>query len=294
MSTTAESAEHEHLVYRDDEYAERHVYEPHKVGLPPLGTYLRLAWQRRQFALELSRTEMRSKHFDTVFGQLWLLLNPLLLGLVYYLLVDLLRGSGRSLEFFAHLLAGLFTYQIIRSSATDGARSVVKGGKLILNTAFPRTLLPLASVTTAFKRFLPTLAVYFPIHFAAGLGLSLQMLWAIPILLMLVVFSAGLAMFVSAAQVYFRDLRSFLPYVLRIWMYVSPVLYYWEEVPHKYKPWLEANPLTPMLASLSDVLNQGQAPNLGLMLLGTAWAVVALVVGGLFFISRERDFAVRI
>jgi ABC-type polysaccharide/polyol phosphate export permease len=294
MSTTTEPAEQQHLVYRDDEYSERHVYLPHKVGLPPLGTYLRLAWQRREFAFELSRTTMRAKHFDTVFGQLWLLLNPLLLGAVYFLLVDLLRGGGRPMSFFAHLLGGLFLYQIVQTSATDGSRSVVKGGGLILNTAFPRTLLPLASVHTAFKRFLPTMLVYFPIHFAAGLGLDVQMLWAIPILMMTVAFSAGIAMFVAAAQVYFRDLSSFLPYVLRIWLYVSPVLYYWEEVPHKYKTMLELNPLVPMLASWSDVLNKGKAPDLGLMLLGTGWAVLALVLGALFFISRERDFAVRI
>jgi ABC-type polysaccharide/polyol phosphate export permease len=294
MSTTAEPTEQQHLVYRDDEYAERHVYLPHKIGLPPLRTYLRLAWQRREFALELSRTTMRAKHFDTVFGQLWLLLNPLLLGLVYFLLVDLLRGGGRPLSFFAHLLGGLFLYQVLQTSATEGARSVVKGGGLILNTAFPRTLLPLASVHTAVKRFLPTLLVYFPIHFAAGLGLDVQMLWAIPICAMFVVFSTGIAIFVSAAQVYFRDLSSFLPYLLRIWLYVSPVLYYWEEVPAKYKHILEFNPIAPMLACWSDVLNKGKTPELSLMLMGTGWAILALVLGSLFFISRERDFAVRI
>jgi ABC-type polysaccharide/polyol phosphate export permease len=297
MSTTSAPAEQpapQHHVYRDDEYAERHEYLPHKVGLPPLRKYLRLAWQRREFALELSRTNMRAQHFDTVFGQLWLLLNPLLLGLVYFLLVDLLRGHGRPLSFFAHLLGGLFLYQIVQTSATDGSRSVVKGGGLILNTAFPRTLLPLASVTTAFKRFLPTMLVYFPIHFAAGLGLDLEMLWTIPILLMVVVFASGLAMFVAATQVYFRDLSSFLPYLLRIWLYVSPVLYYWSEVPEKYRGWLELNPLASMLACWSQVLNAGRTPELGLMLVGTAWALVALVLGALFFISRERDFAVRI
>jgi ABC-type polysaccharide/polyol phosphate export permease len=295
MSTTADpTTEEQHLVYRDDEYAERHVYLPHKIGLPPMGHYLRLAWQRREFALELSRTTMRAKHFDTVFGQLWLLLNPLLLGLVYFLLVDLLRGGGRPLSFFAHLLGGLFLYQVLQTSATEGSRSVVKGGGLILNTAFPRTLLPLASVHTAFKRFLPTMLVYFPIHFAAGLGLDWQMLWAIPICAMFVLFSTGIAIFVAAGQVYFRDLSSFLPYILRIWLYVSPVLYYWEEVPHKYKTLLELNPIAPMLASWSDVLNKGKAPELDLMLMGTGWALFALVVGALFFISRERDFAVRI
>ena len=280
--------------YRDDEYAERHVYLPHKVGLPPMGHYLGLLWKRREFAFELSRTTMRAKHFDTAFGQLWLLLNPLLLGSVYFLLVDLIRHHPRPLSFFAHLLGGLFLFQVLHTAATEGSNSVVRGGGLILNTAFPRTLLPLASVTTSFKRFVPTMAVYFVIHFAAGLGLTVQMLWAVPLIAMVTVFSAGFAMFVAAAQVYFRDLASFLPYLLRIWMYVSPILYYWNDVPRHIQHWLMFNPMASMLAAWSDVLNRGVAPPTNLMLIGTAWAIFGLIFGALFFISRERDFAVRI
>jgi teichoic acid transport system permease protein len=280
--------------YRDDEYSERHVYVPHKVGLPPMGHYLGLVWKRREFALELSRTTMRAKHFDTMFGQLWLLLNPLLLGLVYFLLIDLIRGHGRPVSFFAHLLGGLFLYQVLQTAATEGSTSVVRGGGLILNTAFPRTLLPLASVATSFKRFLPTMIVWLIVHFAAGGGVYIEWLWAPVIVVMVTVFSAGIAMFCGALQVYFRDLSSFLPYLLRIWMYISPILYTWEEVPASYRHWLLLNPMSSMLACWSDVLNHGRAPDPNLMLIGAAWAVFALVFGALFFISRERDFAVRI
>jgi teichoic acid transport system permease protein len=280
--------------YRDDEYAERHVYLPHKVGLPPMRHYLSLVWKRREFALELSRTTMRAKHFDTAFGQLWLLLNPLLLGLVYFLLVDLIRHHPRPLSFFAHLLGGLFLYQVLQTAATEGSNSVVRGGGLILNTAFPRTLLPLASVTTSFKRFVPTMAIWAIVHFAAGGTLTIYMLWSIPIVVMVTVFSAGVAMFCGAAQVYFRDLSSFLPYLLRIWMYISPILYYWDDVPKHIQHWLLLNPMASMLAAWSDVLQKQQAPPLNLMAIGTGWAIFGLIFGALFFISRERDFAVRI
>jgi ABC-type polysaccharide/polyol phosphate export permease len=280
--------------YRDDEYAERHVYLPHKVGLPPMGHYLGLVWKRREFALELSRTTMRAKHFDTAFGQLWLLLNPLLLGAVYFLLIDLIRQHPRPIAFFAHLLGGLFLYQVLQTGATEGSTAVVRGGGLILNTAFPRTLLPLASMATSFKRFLPTMLVWLVIHFAAGGHLSIQMLWGIPIVIQVTVFATGVSMFCAAAQVYFRDLSSFLPYVLRIWMYISPILYQWNEVPAHIRHWLLLNPMASMLANWSTVLNQGKPPDPNLLFIGTAWAIFGLLFGALFFISRERDFAVRI
>jgi teichoic acid transport system permease protein len=272
---------------------ERQVYEPHRIGLPPLGPYVRELWRRRQFAFELARTNLRSQHFNTAFGQLWLILNPLLLTFVYFALVEIVAGGSRGAEFLAHLMLGLFAFRLVSVSINRGARSVVGGGRLILNTAFPRALLPLASVLTAFMLFLPTLAVYAVMHLAAGLPVGPHLLWAIPIFVVFLVFASGATMLVAAVQVYFRDLTNFLPYFLRIWLYASPILYYVDEVPERFKPILAANPLTPLLDSLSDVVNQGQSPS-AVLLVGLVWALGAFVAGGLFYISREREFAVRL
>src|SRR5215218_1326149 len=206
MSAVVESQQ----VPEGERIRERHVFEPHRTGVPPLGAYLRDLWARRDFVLELARTTLRAQHFNTTLGQLWLVINPLLLGLV--------------------------AFNLVSTSIQQGARSVVGGGRLILNSAFPRTVLPLASVLTAFMRFLPTLGVYAVVHAVAGLPVGLHLLWAIPILGLLLVFAAGAAMIAAAAQVYIRDLTNILPYFLRIWLYVSPVLYYADEIPSRFKP----------------------------------------------------------
>jgi teichoic acid transport system permease protein len=274
--------------------AERHVYAPHRIGLPPLRPYLREVWRRRQFAAELSRTTLRAQHFQTALGQLWLLLNPLLLTLVYFMLVEILRRGARPPHYFAHLMAGLFAYHLFSGAITQASRSVVSGGRLVLNTAFPRTLLPLSAVATGFMRFLPTLGVYAVVHVASGLPVGPHLLWVVPEIAILVLFTAGTAMLVAAAQVYFRDVASFLPYILRIWMYGTPILYFLAAVPDRYRTIIDLNPLTPVFAAWSDTLIQGTAPDLGYLGWALAWAVAACVGGGLFFISREREFAVRL
>jgi teichoic acid transport system permease protein len=274
--------------------AKRHVYEPHRVGLPPIGPYVRELWRRREFAMELSRTDLRAQHFNTVFGQLWLLINPLLLAGVYFVLVDILRSGSRPQGFFAHLMAALFAYYFVSDSVRRAVGSVTSGGGLILNTSFPRTLLPLSAVITAVKRFLPTLLIYIPVHLISHRPVSVELLWLIPIFGLFVLLACGFAMIVSAAQVYFRDLKNFLPYGLRVWLYVSPVLYYAHEVPGRYNPMLVINPLAPLLTAWSAVVDRGASPALDDLLIGGAWAVVLFVLGGLFFISREREFAVRL
>lgn len=278
----------------DDFTSERHVYEPHRRGLPPLRPYIRAAWRRREFAFELARTNLRKQHFNTLLGQFWLLMNPLLLALAYFMLVNIVREGSRGSEFLAHLMAGLFAFHLVSRSIAHAARSVVGGGRLILNTAFPRTLLPLASVMTAFMRFLPTLVIYAVVHVVAGLPVGPALLWGIPILALLVVFASGAAMLVAAAQVYFRDLRGFLPYFTRIWLFASPVLYYAEEVPGRLKAIIAANPLYPLLGSWSEVLTRGDTPSAEFLVAGLAWAIGVFFVGSLFFVSREREFAVRL
>jgi ABC-type polysaccharide/polyol phosphate export permease len=280
---------------REDEFtAEHRVYEPHRVGLPPIGPYVRELWRRREFAFELSRADLRTHHFNTVFGQLWLILNPLLLACVYFVLVDILRANTGGIEFFAHLMAALFVYYFVTDAIRQAVRSVTGSGGLILNTAFPRVLLPAASVITAFKRFLPTLAIFVPVYVIADLPFGPELLWLIPVFVLFLLLACGVAMLVAAGHVYFRDLRNFLTYALRIWLYGSPILYYAHEVPDRYEFLLVLNPLAPLLTAWSDVIDRGVAPDPTDLALGAGWAVALLLLGALFFMSREREFAVRL
>jgi len=100
-----------------------------------------------------------------------------------------------------------------------------------LNTPFPRLLIPLSAVRTAFFRFLPTVPVYFIFHaiFLTHVW-SWKMLLSIYFLATMIVFGMGLAAFFAALQVYFRDTSSFLPFFVRIWMYLSPILWAPEHV----------------------------------------------------------------
>ena len=280
---------------REDEFSgEHHVYEPHRIGLPPMRPYLRTLMQRREFAYELSWTNLRAQHFNTVFGQFWLVINPLLLALIYFVLVDILRRGSRGTDFFAHLMAGLFAFTMVNQAVTQGAKSVTSGGRLILNTAFPRMLLPLSAVLTAVLRFLPTTAVYAAVHVAAGLPIGWHLLWVPVLFALLAVFTVGATSLIAAATVYFRDISSFLPYVMRIWLYASPVLYYIEDVPRRFHLITDLNPLAPILGAWGDVLTRGEPPSAGRLALGAAWSAAVFVVGVLFFISREREFAVRL
>jgi teichoic acid transport system permease protein len=269
------------------------VYEPFKAGLPKLGKYWKSLWSRRIFISEFSKSELREQHFDSVFGQLWLVINPLLLSGVYFILIVIIRGGSDGTR-YVHLTATLFLFYLISNSLTGGVKSITAGQRLILNTAFPRVMLPISAVIIAVFKFVPTIFVFLIIKVVVGSEFKVEMLWAIPILLITILLALGLAITISCINVYFRDIASFLPYLTRTLLYLSPVLYEASELDPKLRVLEVVNPLFPILDSWSSALVHGQMPEISNMLQGLAWAVGIFLIGTYFFLSREREFAVRL
>jgi teichoic acid transport system permease protein len=269
------------------------TYLPFKAGLPPMGSYLRSLWKRRAFIPEFARSELRNQNFGSVFGQLWLVLNPLLLSGVYFLLIFVIGGSSDSTR-FGHLTASLFLFYLVANSLTGGVKAITSGQRLILNTSFPRIMLPLSAVVISFLKFLPTFIVSLVIHAILGLPFTWQMFWAIPILAIALLLSTGLAILFSCINVYFRDISSMLPYMTRSLLYLSPILYEASKVSEEIRKFEVINPLFYLLDEWSRVMVHAEAPTLNGLLHALIYALLIFFVGTYFFLSRERDFAVRL
>jgi teichoic acid transport system permease protein len=267
-------------------------------GLPHLPTYWRGLWQRRQFVLEMARSSLRAQNYDTIFGQLWLVLSPLLLGFVYYMLADVLGSAAKHQQYyFATLLSGLFLFNFFSGCLTQGAGSVIGASRLIMNSHFPRLLLPITQVLIALMRFLPSMVVFVVVHFLQNVPWSLNVLWALPAFLETLLFSLGVAFLAATIQVYFRDFSNFLPYLMRIWLFLSPVMYSLEQGMKKHGAMaavIEANPLSPLIGVWGDALVRDRPAELHWLLAGLGWGLGAFVLGTFVFMWREREFSVRL
>ena len=264
--------------------------------MPNLRQYFIDVRKRKEFVLELSRAERAEEHLDTVFGQLWSVLSPLLSAGVYYLFIFVVQGDHQGTEFFLHLVAGIFIFELVSTAGTRGSNSIVRAGALINNTSFPRVLLPLTDILTAFRVFLPAMFIYAIFHIALGGTLYIASFQAILALGLLVMFASGLAMFAATAQVYFRDTQALMPFALRLTMFLSPVLYF----PEQAKALLDGrflavfNPVFCMVQIFSGSLVRGDTFDLWTWALAIFWATASLVGGFWFLVSREGEFAARI
>lgn len=254
-------------------------------------------WRRRDFAMELAHTNMRAANTNTVLGQLWLVVNPLLLAAVYYLLVVVLSRSDKPID-FPQIAGGLFLFFLITGIIQSCATSVTNAGSLVLNMSFPKMLLIVSNTYLAVRRYFPTLLVYLAIHLLWGYGLSWHLFWIPVAILTATLVGMGLGAIVATLQVYFRDTAQFLPYIIRIWLYASPVLYTAEQfvtspIGKHMGPFLHANPATAVLGIWGDATHAANPP-WTYVAVAFAWGIGLTVIGTLFFMSREREFAVRL
>lgn len=276
----------------------RRVYTPHKAGIPNLPDYFRELWHRLDFAKEMSDTNIRAGNTNTFLGQAWLVLNPLLLAGVYFLLIIVLRGGGADMSIFPQIAGGLFLFFLISGIIQACATSVTNAGSLILNMNFPKQLLIFANTYLALRRFVPTMIVYAVIHVAFGMPITWYLLWMPFAVFCAALIGLGLGSLIATWHVYFRDTANFLPYFIRIWLYASPVLYSAElfmdgPIGKRTGDWILLNPAFGVLGVWSDALN-GIAPQWKYVLTALGWALLFSIGGVLYFISRERDFAVRL
>src|SRR4249919_55583 len=116
-------------------YREPTVYESTATGLPKLRPYVTDLWSRRRFIWHLARTDLKAEHYDSAIGQLWVILDPLLLAAVYFLLRTVVKpvGTVNRNAIIAHLLWAVFVFTFVSNTMMAGARSLLNGRGLILN-----------------------------------------------------------------------------------------------------------------------------------------------------------------
>lgn len=274
------------------------IHEPQRHSLPPLQRYMTNLWSRRVFGIAMARASVRAAHLNTGLGQIWTVLNPMLLAGIYFLVFGLILGGRRGdPTYLAQLLGGLFLFYYTRNCIMGGSRSVTGQINLVTSTTIPRALLPLSAIVGATLTLGPMLLVYAMFHLLGGLPISPALLVVPLLLLVQTVFNAGVGLGLAALTVMYRDITQGLPYVLRIWLYLSPVLYrvedFVERIPAGWRWAIHINPLVSIMNTYQAVLLDGVLPRMADFLIMVAWSIIALVAGSYYFLTREREFAIR-
>ena len=272
--------------YSDVEY----VFGPHSNALPNVREYLQALWDRRQFMRELASSDLRTQQSGKVLGSLWSVLNPLYQAGIYYFLYAVLR-PGENQAFLPILIPNFFLFFGLSMAAlSDGGSSVKRGRGLMLNSDFPRALLPVTAVYKSLRLFVPAACVLAVIYPLVG-GRPGPGFFVLPLLFAIqVVMNVGIALAVSTYEVLVPDGSDLVQWLTRLLFFATPVIYPVALLPPAAKAILQFQPLFPIFASYQAIFGGG-SPNPVLVVEAAVWAGALLVIGGRAFLRHEREFA---
>lgn len=274
----------------------------HRIGARPmLGAYVRSLWSRRQFVETLATSNAYARNRNTYLGQLWNILNPLLWSAVYLLVFGLLLGGRGGMDgatYIAYLVTGVFIFRYISAAMTSGARAITGNISLVRSLHFPRAVLPISIVLSELVLLLPALVVLGIIVIITGQGPSVWWLLFPAAMLLIWMFSTGLALVIARLVADVRDLANLLPFLTRLLLYTSGVFYAIDRFKDSFYDngvgWLypiaENQPVAVYLNLVRSILIDDVAIDSRLWLLGAGYAAVFLVGGFLFFWRAEERY----
>ncbi len=258
---------------------------------PSLRNYLRQIWSRRDFTITVPLGDLRAQHRNTLLGSIWHLFNPLLLGAVYFLIFGVIFNQAGAIEnYVTFLLIGLFIFQFTSKAMSTGARTVISNMALIQSLTFPRAVLPISAVIGETLAFLPSVAVMAIAAVVTGEPVSITWLLVLPALGLQALFNLGITFFTARMTFHFRDTLEILPYITRLWMYLSGVFYTVDRIPEgPLRTAFELNPLHAYISMIRSLFMDAAIPERH-WAIGAAWALGLALAGFLFFRARESDY----
>jgi teichoic acid transport system permease protein len=253
-------------------------------------TYASELWRRREFTTYLALGNIKARNASTALGLFWWVLSPFLLGCTFFLLFGVVFNARRTIpDYFPYLFSGLFVFYYTRGCLLGSSRAILGNAKLMTNIAFPRLSLTISGVLEAAFGFLASLAAYFLLTIPLGYMPRLEIL-ALPLVFVLhSVFNMGLGALVARLTVPYRDVKNLLPYVLRLWLYLSPVVFTIERLPERVHPFMLLNPIYPFLELYRWALLGRSAPAIT-WAAALAWSLFISVFGVTSFVRAEHSF----
>lgn len=254
--------------------------------------YVRGIWARREYITTIPINELKAENYDTVLGNLWHLLNPLLLMLVYYVAFGIGLRSGRGIDNFITFLAiGLFVFRFTQKSAMKGSKSIVNNERLIRSLYFPRAILPVSAVFGQLLAFLPELLTLVAISVVTGVDPQVTWFILAPMIGVQIFMNLGLAFLAARITDRFVDFQNMLPFGFRLMFYMSGILFSVEQrvESEALLRLFEWNPIYAMVTIARGAIF-GDPVSATLWVSFVAWSAFFFVLGFFVFKAGEQTY----
>ena len=249
----------------------------------------------------LALREIRVRYKQSLLGVVWALFVPLAMMLTFAFVFSRLTGVAdtfaTTMPYPVFLYIGLLPWIFFAQSVTTATNSLVANRNLVTKIYFPREVFPLSAILSCLFDFalaatvLVGLIVYYDTFTSWSFRLHTTTVWLPIVFAVQLAFTAGLALWVSLANLFFRDVKYLVTVALQLWMFLTNVIYPLPANDPLVRALINANPMTPIIASYRRGLIDGLAPEAVPFLSATLISVLVLATGWRMFRGTEHKFA---
>jgi len=248
--------------------------------------------QYKDLIATLSVHRIKVRYKQSVLGVFWAILQPLSIMLIFTFIfsrIARMPSDGAPYALFAY--AALLPWNYFSAGVSNATNSLTSHAQFVTKVYFPREILPITYVVAALFDFgvASTLLVGLMIYYRVSP--TINVLFAVPILLVLTCFSLAISFFFSATQVRFRDIGVAVPLLLQVWLFATPVVYPLSAVPTHWRTLYALNPMVGIIESFRQVILRGSTPDTGLLLFSALISIILLVVSYVYFKLVEATMA---
>jgi len=249
-------------------------------------------WEYRELGYILIWRDVTVRYKQTAIGVAWVILQPLITMLIFTAIFGMLaKVPSDGIWYPVFSLTALLPWTYFSQAVTRAGESVVVNAKIVSKIYFPRLWLPLAMVVSPLIDFALSMILLFGLLLYAGIPLSWKVVTLPAFILLAMLTALGLSLFTSAMNAKYRDVGHAIPFVIQIWMYLSPIVYPVSLVPEQWRWLYGLNPMAGVIEGFRWALLGRTAPDPVVMAESVIVLLLVVISGLVYFRKMERQFA---
>lgn len=246
----------------------------------------------RDLVYQFVSRSIKTRYKRSVLGVFWTMLNPLFMMIILTIVFSNVFKVGRNYPIF--VLSGLVLWNFFSFATSSAMGEMIWSGALLNRIFMPKSVFAVSAIGTGLVNLLISLVPLFLISIILG-GKFTYALLVLPLsIIVLALFTLGVGLFLATTAVYFADMVPVYEVVLTIWFYATPIIYPIENIPPHYAWILKLNPMYYIVRIFRLPIYEGVLPGLPDWIIALGCALVAVILGGLIFTNKSKEYAYRI
>lgn len=268
------------------------IYIKPSTGLAALN--LKDLWAYRELVYFMIWRDVKVRYKQTMLGAAWAIIQPVLTMIVFTFLfgriAKLPTDGGIPYPIFSY--TALLPWGLFIAALNQASRSLTTNQSMVTKIYFPRLVLPLASILSGLVDFVIAFVILIGLMIYYRVTPSINAIWALPLFLLLAIVTAlGVALWLAAINVQYRDVNYALPFLTQFWLFITPVAYSSNLISEKWQLVYSLNPMAGVVNGFRWALlgaNTGPGPEMTV----SVFISILILIGGLFYFrNMEKTFA---